>query len=565
MALLGLFLSLTLGAAGRPATQPSLPALPGGTLPGAGALPGGALPAGATVAVVPIEGEIDDFTRISVKRRTDRALAAGASIIVYRFDTPGGGEYASLQIAQRIKQVKIPTVAWIKNTAYSGGSILATACGRIVMAKSAKIGDCAPILGNWSTMGATERAKALSPLLAEFKDNAQTNGYPYALLEGMCVYGVRIYEIRNPQSGKTLFVTWPDYAVMVEGKSVAQVNREQQSKGPVPVSSGGQLHLGLDRHGVGVPTVTALAIKAKPGQWQLVRQVHSGNSLVTLDDGAAKKLRLSSATVTTQKELAQYLGAKHVFMVPQTWSENLAEFLAGGMVRAVLLVIFLVGAFMEFHAPGLSLPGAVAVLALAGLLGAPLIMGLAAVWHIVLFVLGLIMLIIEILWIPGFGLLGAAGIICMFIGLVLSAIPTAGGPSFGPFQLPPPRLWDQVLISAVYMAVALVASAVALIMLANRFGGMPLFNRLILQDPPRPPLPAGEAAAVLPASGSAAVAHGRLALGEQGRVVSQLRPAGRAEFHGQFVDVVSLGQWIDVGRPVRIVEVRGNRIVVESY
>jgi membrane-bound serine protease (ClpP class) len=44
--------------------------------------------------------------------------------------------------------------------------------------------------------------------------------------------------------------------------------------------------------------------------------------------------------------------------------------------------------------------------------------------------------------------------------------------------------------------------------------------------------------------------------------VSPLRPAGIADLEGQRVDVVSDGEFIEVGASITVVRVDGNRIVV---
>lgn len=53
-------------------------------------------------------------------------------------------------------------------------------------------------------------------------------------------------------------------------------------------------------------------------------------------------------------------------------------------------------------------------------------------------------------------------------------------------------------------------------------------------------------------------------VGHQGRTLSALRPAGLAEIDGKRVDVVSDSEFLDAGVSVRVVEVEGNRVVVES-
>ena len=51
-------------------------------------------------------------------------------------------------------------------------------------------------------------------------------------------------------------------------------------------------------------------------------------------------------------------------------------------------------------------------------------------------------------------------------------------------------------------------------------------------------------------------------VGVEGKVESPCKPAGMARLGGRRVDVVTRGEWIVPGTPVRVVEVRGNRVVI---
>ena len=51
-------------------------------------------------------------------------------------------------------------------------------------------------------------------------------------------------------------------------------------------------------------------------------------------------------------------------------------------------------------------------------------------------------------------------------------------------------------------------------------------------------------------------------LGKEGLTLSPLRPAGMARIDGRRVDVVSRGELIDPDTPVKVIDVRGNRVVV---
>lgn len=53
-------------------------------------------------------------------------------------------------------------------------------------------------------------------------------------------------------------------------------------------------------------------------------------------------------------------------------------------------------------------------------------------------------------------------------------------------------------------------------------------------------------------------------LGRKGVVVADLRPSGMVDIEGRRTDVVTNGEMIDKGIRVKVVEVEGNRVVVEA-
>jgi membrane-bound serine protease (ClpP class) len=410
------------------------------------------------------------FTLESLQRRVDRALHNGASVIVLELDTPGGVLTSALDISKYVKTIPVHTVAWINNEAYSAGILIASACDELVMSPAAATGDAAPVVPGFG-LGATERAKALSPLLEEFRDNARANGYDYTLFHAMCVLGVEVYRVRNPQTGETRLVNQVDYAVMVEGREPDSVAPAAPAADPAAAA---------DPATVGAVRLEE-ATSADAGRWELVSRIHDGTTLLTLNQTRAEEVGLSAATIASRAELAQFLNAANVYTVDQTWSEDLAGyvyFLTHPLAKAILVMVLLIGAYIELQSPGFGFGGALALLALVALIGAPLVVGLAEWWHLGAFVLGLVLLGVELFVLPGFGVFGIAGLLLAFIGLVF--------------------------------------------------------------------------------------AGGRVAVGDTGRVVTGLRPAGRVEINGQLIDAVTPGNWIDRGRDVKIIEVRGNRIVVDA-
>jgi len=499
---------------------------------------------GVQVAVIPIKDMIYDFTLDSFKRRVDRAIAAGATVIVLELDTPGGVVTSALDIAKYIKaDITVPTAAWVHHQAYSAGILIASACDQIIMSPASTTGDCAPIVPGME-LAPTERAKALSPILEEFRDNAQQNGYDYAMFHAMCVLGVEVYQIQNIADGRKMLVNQTDYSIMVEGKEPekARTAAAKPDDKPVPANL-------PNIYGVS----SQVATDADKGKWKKIKLVHDGKTLLTVNQNRAFDMGLaSSKTIRTDADLKQYFNATNVTHYTQTWSEDAAGWLTHPIVRSVLVLVLMLGAYVEFQTPGLGLAGGAAVLALVTLLGAPYLIDLAQVWHIVLFIIGFALLMVELLIIPGFGIFGIGGLICMFIGLVMMAVPAGGS---GPFRLPPPEMVARMQQSLLWMMMSVAVTCACFVYILKNFASIPLLRRLVLQDEQRP--------AVTTISGSEVFGDGQIQVGHTGRASTDLHPTGRAEIDGRIIDVVTQGSLIGTGKCIKVVEVHGNRIVVD--
>ena len=94
-------------------------------------------------------------------------------------------------------------------------------------------------------------------------------------------------------------------------------------------------------------------------------------------------------------------------------------------LRGILIMIIVAGIWFELQAPGIGFPTLAAVVA-ATFYFAPLYMdGLAQNWEIIVFILGLILLFMEIFVIPGFGIAGVLGILFILSGLTFALIDNA--------------------------------------------------------------------------------------------------------------------------------------------
>jgi len=495
----------TVGKPGPPATGSALHALPGGS----------------HIAILPVEDMIYGFTLKSLERRIDRAVAEGADLIVLELNTNGGMVTAAIDICKLLKdrqRVTVPAVAWVHPKAYSAGIIIASACDEIVMSPGSSTGASAPVslLGN---MEPTERAKAVSPILAEFRNNASRNGHDYAVFHAMTVLGVKLYCVEHKQTAERRVVSQVDYSLMVKGTEPGSGFLDAIARGGMSSSDPARL----------LEVTRETATDADLSMWQPVEtmpsgqfypdgMIHDGMTLFTLDEVLAQDIGLSRATLGTDAQVRQHYAGASVTRIKQTWSEGLAGFLTHPIVKGILVAVLLVGTYLEMQSPGFGLGGALALVALIALLVSPFVIGLSDIWFVLVFILGLILLAVELLFTPSFGVLGVVGIVLMIAGLIFSAVPTGGGT----LPIPPRAMWDRLLQSALWTVLGLGGGIAGVAVLTRYFGEIPLFRKFILAE---------EQAAytddtpVAPVAGDEVRGDGRIRLGDCGRIGGSGRKA----------------------------------------
>ncbi len=224
-------------------------------------------------------------------------------------------------------------------------------------------------------------------------------------------------------------------------------------------------------------------------------------------------------------------------------AERALRVLGSPLVAGLLLVLMIGGLFLELHAPGLSVPGAIAAVAAALFFAPHYMLGLVQSWEIVVFGLGVLLLIIEIFVIPGFGAFGISGLVLVLAALVLALVPNVG------FAFPTD---GEVARATATLAAALVLVVLLGASLSRWLPRSERFNRLVLV----PDLAA--------ARGYTSAETDETLIGQTGTVLTPLRPAGTAAFGGRRVDVVSQGSFVAAGAAVEVVSARGARVEVRE-
>jgi membrane-bound serine protease (ClpP class) len=123
-------------------------------------------------------------------------------------------------------------------------------------------------------------------------------------------------------------------------------------------------------------------------------------------------------------EVLEKLGIEEYRIVEYepSFIERIIGFLVHPVFSGILIMAIIGGIYFEMQTPGVGFPLGVAILA-AVLYFAPLYLeGLAENWEILLFLVGLILIAVELFVLPGFGIAGISGVLLVFVALVLSLI-----------------------------------------------------------------------------------------------------------------------------------------------
>lgn len=476
-------------------------------------------PSQSTPAVIiTLQGVIDDYNRDQLFKRFDDARKLGAKVVILKLNTPGGLVTAGLDISRFLKlQNDLHIVAFVDEKAYSAGIMVGLACDELVMEPGSYVGDSAPIVmsesGGLQTLGSAERAKAESPILADFHDSAVKNGYDPLLAEAMVSYGRVVHWVEKDAERR--FVGDEEF------KKLTQDGWREVAEPGVP------------------------------------RPLDGGDTLLTVSADVARKIGLSKATVASPQAFAADRGYSIVADFAPSGGEKFVAILSSAAVRGILLSIFMLSLYISLSTPGASGAEAVALITLGLLIGVPLLTGYAQWWEIALIIAGLCLIALEIFVIPGFGITGISGIALMLIGLVLTFVGNAPGLP-GTWRLP--QIWTGVQNGLLAVVIAFAVSGMLALWLRRYLPKLPYLNRLVLKPTTVPVL----AGAPLPDATTSTDTWPFV--GTIGRAVSELKPGGSAEFpyadDRRITAVISDSGYVKAGTKISVREVQGNRVVV---
>jgi len=226
-------------------------------------------------------------------------------------------------------------------------------------------------------------------------------------------------------------------------------------------------------------------------------------------------------------------------------TDALIDFLISPYIHGILIMIIIGGLYFEMQTPGMGFPS-IASLAAAMLYFAPLyIEGVAENWEILVFVSGLILIFLEVMVIPGFGIAGVGGIVLMVLGLVLSLLNNVALD----FSL----VTFNALLEAVFIVILSIFGSIIIAffgvkhILTNPNYGLALTTVMNSSD--------GFVATKLEPKGF---------IGSEAVAYTVLRPAGKIEIENSIYDATTDESFIDKGDKVKIVNFINSQLVVRK-
>jgi membrane-bound serine protease (ClpP class) len=263
-----------------------------------------------------------------------------------------------------------------------------------------------------------------------------------------------------------------------------------------------------------------------------------------MEHGYCEGIATELDEVMEQANIQNYHFVRH----KPTGLDKVIGFLLNPIVSGILIMILVGGIYFELQSPGIGFPIAAAAMA-AILYFAPLYLeGLAENWELLIFVVGMILIAVEIFAIPGFGVAGVAGILMVITGLTLAMIDNIV------FDLEWNIAFSEVIkkffivISSMFLSLVLSLYLGKQLFTNKAFSGLALDSELDTEQ------------------GFIGVdSNEKILIGKTGIAESVLRPSGKILIGDEIYDAVSEYGFIMKGEEVRVVRyLHGQLYVVKD-
>lgn len=425
---------------------------------------------------IDIQKEINNTTQIYLSKGLAEAKTLGADAVLIHLNTYGGQVDAADSMRTAILYSPIPVYVFIDNNAASAGALISIACEKIYMRKGANIGAATVV----NQTGAAMPDKYQSYMRSMMRSTAEAHGQDTII-----------------QRNDTLY-KWKRDPLIAE----AMVDER-----------------------VSIPNL-----------------VDTGKVLTLTAQEAMKWGYCEGIAESPDEVITRYLGYSDYRLVSYTpsWLDDVKGFLLNPVFQSFLIILIIGGIYFEMQAPGMGFPSVVALVA-AVLYFAPLYLdGLAANWEILVFVIGLMLIAVELFVLPGFGVAGIGGIVLVTGGLIMALLDNT---NFD-FRGVSAERWGEAVLTVL---AGLVLGFVAMIWLSHKIGRRGIFRRVALVADLEEAVSSPDLSALV---------------GQEGIAVTVLRPSGKVRIGTEWYDGVSEAGFIEKGSRVKVLRFENAQLYV---
>jgi len=432
-----------------------------------------------------------------IQRIIEKADEDKASAIIFDLNTPGGIAWYTEEIMlSDLQNLSVPTYSFVNPKAMSAGALIAIATDHIYMHEPSTIGAAAPVMGNGQDIPEAMLKKVLSDIVSTADNVARLKGH-------------------NPAIAKAFIDTKAE--LTIELPVVTNQGSLNYVNAFTPDSENDLLVLNA---------------------WEAT-QVINGKKIFATDIASSLEELVQKAELKGEIMIAQPLG----FELVGDWIVKLAPW---------LLLFGIAGAYMELKVPGFGLPGFLSLICFGLFFFGHNVSGYMAGFEAIgVFVLGLILVLLELFVFPGILVFGVLGVFCIIGSLVYSMVDPLnlnwdGSVNFSELGV---LLGDPVM----NVLIALFGALGVALFLMRYMSSMPMTRWMVLE----------EAQTHGPALKKAIGGGSTSLIGLEGVAATDLRPSGSATINDKRVDVISSGAFISAGSTIIVTKHEGSRVVVE--
>ncbi len=263
----------------------------------------------------------------------------------------------------------------------------------------------------------------------------------------------------------------------------------------------------------------------------------SAKQVITFTTSEAIENGFCEGQANSINEVLQKLNLQDAELITYELSttDKIISFFLNPIISGILLLLILGGLYFELQTPGVGFPLITAIVAGILYLTPYYLNGLAENWEILLFIAGLVLIGLEVLVVPGFGVTGISGIILVFLSLVLIMV---NNDNFDFTFVPSGELNKSLLSVLIGML-----GAVAFIFLAwNRIMGSKALNNLVLHN------------TLSSNQGYRSATNAQHLIGKTGIAHTRMAPTGRVLIDDVLYDAQAREGFIEKGETVEVID-----------